>query len=134
MKASLYHIEFHVSNFGKSLRFYRELFKYFGWKKIYEDKQICGWKGTTGDVWIVRTLKKYSKTAFHRKRVGLNHIAFRVSTKKEVDMFYKAFLKKKSIQTLYGSPKEYPQYEKGYYAVYFEDPDRIKLEVVYLPK
>ncbi|TMI54977.1 bleomycin resistance protein, partial [Candidatus Bathyarchaeota archaeon] len=28
-------------------------------------------------------------------------------------------------------PKEYPEYRKGYYAVYFEDPDRIKLEFVH---
>jgi hypothetical protein len=32
---------------------------------------------------------------------------------------------------LYGGPKEYPEYRKGYYAVYFEDPDRIKLEFVH---
>ena len=44
------------------------------------------------------------------------------------------FLENKHIPILYGGPKEYPQYEKGYYAVYFEDPDRVKLEVVYLPK
>jgi len=32
---------------------------------------------------------------------------------------------------LYGGPKEWQNYDPGYYAVYFEDPDRIKLELVY---
>ncbi|MBI2592903.1 MAG: VOC family protein [Candidatus Colwellbacteria bacterium] len=134
MKAALNHISFHVSDFKKSLSFYNELSKYFGWGKIYEDKWVCGWKCQTAEIWIVRTLKKYSKAGFHRKRVGLNHIAFRVPTEKAVDIFHKTFLKKQRISVLYGGPKEYPQYGKGYYAVYFEDPDRIKLEVVYIPK
>jgi hypothetical protein len=34
------------------------------------------------------------------------------------------------IKVLYDGPKEYPDYSNGYYAVYFEDPDRIKLELL----
>ncbi len=30
-------------------------------------------------------------------------------------------------------PKKYPGYSKGYYSVYFEDTDRIKLELVHVP-
>jgi hypothetical protein len=28
---------------------------------------------------------------------------------------------------------EWKDYDPGYYAVYFEDPDRMKLELVYVP-
>jgi hypothetical protein len=31
------------------------------------------------------------------------------------------------------APREYPEYVPGYYAVFFTDPDGIKLEAVYLP-
>jgi glyoxylase I family protein len=31
------------------------------------------------------------------------------------------------------APREYPQYEPGYYAVFFLDPDGIKLEFVFTP-
>jgi hypothetical protein len=31
------------------------------------------------------------------------------------------------------APAEYPQYAPGYYAVFFADPDGLKLEVVYEP-
>lgn len=41
------------------------------------------------------------------------------------------FLVTNKIPTLYGTPKLFPEYEEGYYAVFFEDPDRIKLEVAY---
>ena len=35
--------------------------------------------------------------------------------------------------SLYRTPREFPEYRPGYYAVFFEDPDRLKLEVVHLP-
>lgn len=55
----------------------------------------------------------------------------KVSSKRKVDQFTKEFLKKNKIKTLYKSPRAFPEYSKNYYAVYFEDPDRIKLEVEY---
>ena len=48
-----------------------------------------------------------------------------------VDSFVEGFLSPRRIETLYGGAKAYPDYGQSYYAVYFEDPDRIKIEVVY---
>ena len=45
----------------------------------------------------------------------------------------KEFLKKNKINTLYNTLKKFPEYKKDYYAVFFEDPDKIKLEVTYVP-
>ena len=56
-----------------------------------------------------------------------------VDSAKEVDQFVAEFLAPRKIPTLYGGAKTYPQYMEGYYAVYFEDSDRIKVEVVYEP-
>jgi hypothetical protein len=39
----------------------------------------------------------------------------------------------RKVPILYGGTKEWPEYEGGYYAVYFEDPDRTKLELEYTP-
>ena len=39
----------------------------------------------------------------------------------------------RGLAPLYGTPREFPEYAPGYYAVFFEDPDRIKLEVVHVP-
>lgn len=91
---------------------------------------------TNGDSEIIfyETAQKYRAIKYHRKETGLNHLAFAVSSKEEVDQFVSEFLKVRNITTLYGSPKAFPQYTKGYYAVYFEDPDRIKIEVVYDPR
>lgn len=80
-----------------------------------------------------RNWKKYKTKGFHRKQTGLNHVAFAVSSPKKVDQFVKEFLVAHKIQPLYSGAKAYPEYAKGYYAVYFEDPDRIKIEVAFDP-
>jgi hypothetical protein len=48
-----------------------------------------------------------------------------------VDQFH-GFLRSERI-TVLDAPAEYPQYGKGYYAVFFADPDGLKLEVVHFP-
>lgn len=48
-----------------------------------------------------------------------------------VDAFVNDFLTPRQIEPLYGGAKAYPEYTPGYYAVYFEDPDRIKVDVAY---
>lgn len=130
MKATLSHIEINTSN----LKFYKELLTYLGYKIIREwDNEFGASDGST-DMWVTEVGTKYKGDGFHRKRIGLNHLAVRVSSKDEVDQFYKEYLQPKNIAVLYGGPKEYPEYVPGYYAVYFEDPDRIKLEVTYEPR
>lgn len=133
MKALVYHIQINVSNPKISLPFYKKLFSYLEYKIIDESKEHIGASNGTTDFWIIATDKKHLDKKFHRKATGLNHISFKVSSKEDVDSFVANFLKKNKINPLYESPKHFPEYNLGYYAVFFEDPDRIKLEVTYLP-
>jgi catechol 2,3-dioxygenase-like lactoylglutathione lyase family enzyme len=50
-----------------------------------------------------------------------------------VDRFRREFLDARGVPTLYGTPRDFPEYSPGYYAVFFEDPDRLKLEVAHVP-
>ena len=50
-----------------------------------------------------------------------------------MDRFRDEFLAPRGLGTLYGTPREFPEYAPGYYAVFFEDADRLKLEVVHVP-
>ncbi len=76
---------------------------------------------------------EYLRNGFHRKRTGLNHIAFWAESKRKVDEYYENYLVPRKVPVLYGGPKFRPEYRKGYYSVYFEDPDRIKLEFLNWP-
>ncbi len=82
----------------------------------------------------MQTEAKYAHLKYHRKLTGINHVSFKVNSKEDVDTFTKDFLAKKNIKTLYETPRVFPEYREGYYAVFFEDPDMIKLEVTFVPK
>ena len=134
MKTSIHHVHLNVSDAGKSLPFYKSLLKYLGYKKVEEGPKHFGAGNGSTDLWIVQAERPRLHRMFHREEAALSHIAFRVTTLKAVRRFAAQYLKKKKIKTLYGSPRFFPEYRKGYFAVYFEDPDRVQLEVVYFPR
>lgn len=132
---SLAHIEINVSNLQKSKEFYLKILTPLNWRMTCDCDDSVGFKGEDNThLFLVQTADSFISNIFHRKYTGLNHIAFRVKSKKEVEGF-SDFLKKNNITSLYTSdPKDYSEeYNmEEYYAVYFEDPDRIKLEVVFM--
>jgi catechol 2,3-dioxygenase-like lactoylglutathione lyase family enzyme len=130
MESFLDHITINISNPKLSLPFYKDLLLYFDYRIIRDDEHhIAGRKAGSPDFWVKATEEKYLANKFYRKNIGINHFAFHVPRKEDVDRFCKEFLQERGIKTLYSSPKSFPKYTKDYYAVYFEDPDRIKLEV-----
>jgi catechol 2,3-dioxygenase-like lactoylglutathione lyase family enzyme len=114
MKASVYHVQLNVRDAGVH-------------------PGVLGMSNGTTDVWLIGTPADPRRHAPHRKNPGLNHIAWRVTSRADVDRLHEEFLKSRGIPALYGGPREYPEYRRGYYAVFFEDPDRLKLEVVHIP-
>jgi len=133
MKGEIYHVDLIVSNFAKSAKFYEEFLGWLGYRRIFYDKKEAGWGIKGCNFWISQRQETFAQHRYHRKGVGINHIAFHADSRRTVDRFYKDYLKPRRIPVLYGGPKAYPWYSKGYYAVYFEDPDRIKLELAYVP-
>lgn len=131
MKSKLCHVYLYVLDLDKSYKFYKEFLELLGYKKLV--KEDWGFAFINGDIsiWFEKAKEGHIKKGYHRKRIGLNHLAFKLDSKKAVDEFTKKFLNKNGISTLYKTPKAFPEYSKCYYAVFFEDPDRIKLEVTY---
>jgi len=56
-----------------------------------------------------------------------------VRARGDVERFVAEFMRPRRITALYESPRDYPEYRPGYYAVFFEDPDRLKIEVAHVP-
>lgn len=130
-KSKLSHIEINVSNYSNSIKFYDSILPKVGFERINCTKEFTAYSDGSCKIILSPTEKNYLKNSYHRKNTGLNHLAFYLDSKEEVDDFNKFILDEKSIMPLYS---ELPQGDCDYYAVYFEDPDRIKLEVVYAPK
>ena len=133
MKASVYHLQFNVCDAAVSLPFYRDLLSYFEYRVVMGARRILGMSNGTTDFWIIQTAPERAATGVHRKNPGLNHVALRVGARADVDRFHDEFLKPRAVPVLYGGPRDYPEYRPGYYATFFEDPDRLKLEVAYIP-
>jgi catechol 2,3-dioxygenase-like lactoylglutathione lyase family enzyme len=129
MKTTLSHIGINLSNEEKSFSFWQNLLKYLEFDLMLDGNHF---DANDGHAFLCFSTTKpgYRESPFHRKRTGLNHVAFSVSSRQEVDRFIKEYMEPHNISALYGGAKEY-DYTPGYYAVYFEDPDRIKIEVAF---
>ena len=133
MKARVYHLQVNVRDGAVSLPFWKALLGYLEYRTVHEAADVAGFSNGTTDLWLIATAGAHRGAGFHRKRPGLNHVAFRVERREDVDRFCREFLEARMIPTLYDTPREFPEYSPGYYAVFFEDPDRLKLEVVHVP-
>ena len=133
-KIAIDHFKITVTNFKRSKEFYSALFRFFGLKKVFEAGNKSVWGGKivmfcppTMD-WTFEIQEGQIKGKFNRQRAGLDHIAFTASSRRKVDALYK-LLKQRNAEV--SKPREYPEYAKGYYACFFNDPDGIILEYVY---
>ena len=134
MITKIHHFEYNVSNLKKTKKFYDNFLKLLGWRRFMTQKDLVGYTNGFTKLFLIQVEKRFNNSGFHRKHIGLNHIAFWVKSRNDVDRFNR-FLISKKITVLYGGPRDYSaEYSKGYYAVFFEDPDRIKLEVVFAPE
>jgi hypothetical protein len=98
-----------------------------------EARDFLGVSNGTTDLWLIETPADRRDAGFHRKNTGLNHLAFGVRERADVDRFVAEFMRPRGLAPLYDSPRDYPEYHAGYYAVFFDDPDRLKLEVAHVP-
>jgi glyoxylase I family protein len=130
--SGVHHVDLVVSSIERSLPFYRDLLGPLGWHRISE---VEGERGET--IWYLGGpgtgvgLREAQTSGDHdRYRLGLHHLAFEAGSRATVDERYAWLVEHGAeIETL---PREYG-YMPGYYAVFFFDPDGIKLEIVSVP-
>ena len=73
---------------------------------------------------------RFRADQFHQHRVGLCEIAFAGDSRRQVDELAAEIERHGGGVT--DAPRQY-DYVPGYYAVFFTDPDGLKLEVVHRP-
>ncbi|HEX7063630.1 MAG TPA: VOC family protein [Bacillales bacterium] len=124
----LHHVEIYVSNLAKSKAFYSWWLPELGYEKFQEWPQGISWR--LGDTYLVfvQTETSHLEPGYHRKRTGLNHLAFHAESREHVDRMTEK-LKTRGITILYEARHPFAG-GPSHYAVFFEDPDRVKLELV----
>jgi glyoxylase I family protein len=134
----LSHVDLVVSSLERSLAFYRALLEPIGWTGA---AQIRGERGET--IWYLSVpgrgvaalgLREKQSNAhavpYDRYAVGVHHVCFDVPSREVVDE--RARWLAEAGVTIESPPREY-EYTPGYYAVFFYDPDGIKLELLHRP-
>jgi catechol 2,3-dioxygenase-like lactoylglutathione lyase family enzyme len=131
MATGIDHTIITVNNYEQASRFYGWLMPKIGYADGEHDYGTTkGWMGKRLSFWIKKADARFATDTFHKDRVGLCEIAFIGESRADIDALAKDIVANGG--TILDPPKEY-DYAPGYYAVFFTDPDGIKLEVVHIP-
>jgi catechol 2,3-dioxygenase-like lactoylglutathione lyase family enzyme len=117
------HLTISVSDYDKSKTFYGQLFPFLGFEVSDEYEDMIGWTNGKTRFWIARADDAGRKHKYRKGDVGFHHYAFQLRSRKDVDAL-QTFLEGMGA-TIVDPAGEY--YE-DYYAVFFLDPDGMKLE------
>jgi catechol 2,3-dioxygenase-like lactoylglutathione lyase family enzyme len=131
------HVDLVVSDLDRSLSFYGGLLEPLGWTRLGEIVGEAGervvYRSVPGSFTALGLRQKRSDAhgvPFDRYAVGLHHVCFDVASREVVDE--RAEWLAGQGAEIESGPHEY-DYTPGYYAVFFLDPDGIKLELLHRP-
>jgi catechol 2,3-dioxygenase-like lactoylglutathione lyase family enzyme len=117
------HIVIRVSDYAKSKAFYGRLFTFLGFEVSEEYEDAIGWTNGKTRFWIGPADPRGRSHKHRIDDVGFHHYAFELRNRKDVDEL-QAFLTKEGTRIV--DPAA--EYYEDYYAVFFLDPDGLKLE------
>ena len=115
------HLVIRVSDYVKSKAFYGRLFEFLGFEISDEYPDMIGWTNGKTRFWIGRADAGGRK--YRAGDVGFHHYAFQLRSRKDVDAL-QSFLQELGASIV--DPAA--EYYDDYYAVFFLDPDGLKLE------
>jgi catechol 2,3-dioxygenase-like lactoylglutathione lyase family enzyme len=127
-KGLLHHVEINVSNLTNTTSFWGWLLEELGYQPYQAWEKGKSWRLGGTYIVFVQAEERFLDVSYHRSRVGLNHLAFHAESMEQVDEIT-GLLKQKGVPILYEDRHPFAGGE-SHYAVYFEDPDRIKVEIV----
>jgi catechol 2,3-dioxygenase-like lactoylglutathione lyase family enzyme len=125
---TLHHVEIYVASLEDSLKFWKPLLGMFGYEEFQNWDQGVSYKLKETYIVFVQVEEGYLEPGYHRKRSGLNHLAFHADSRKQVDQIT-AWVRVSGYMILYEDRHPFAG-GPDYYALYCEDPNRIKVEIV----
>jgi catechol 2,3-dioxygenase-like lactoylglutathione lyase family enzyme len=120
------HLVLSVGDIARSKEFYAKVLGFLGFKLKHDYSSMLGWSNGKTLFWIAAADSQGRKRKYRKGDVGFHHYAFELASRKDVDDLG-AFLDRHGM-TVVDPPGEY--YDDKYYAVYFTDPDGMKLEAM----
>lgn len=124
----LHHVELNVSDLARARQFWEWLLTNLGYEKYQEWEGGFSYRLASTYLVFVQTSDAFKVPPYHRRRTGLNHLAFYARSRQHVDDLAAELGRRRGL-VLYDDRHPYAGGPE-HYAVFFEDPDRIKVEVV----
>ncbi len=126
------HLELRVADIDAAEKFYDPLCDFLGYTKymrigaciLYRSKEGIG------DLILKRLRTAGKGKTYDPEAPGFAHLAWNANSRKEVDSLHQLLKKTKAV--ILDPPCEM-SYSPGYYAVWFQDPDGMKLEYAFTP-
>jgi len=128
------HVGIEVSNLKHSRKFYEALLGGLDFKIVMDSGDGVGFSNGRFQVWIaeMREPRVKRKAPTGEEFVIADHLAILVQSKDAVDATARK-MKSSGFEALFPC-EEHPQFEPGYYAVSFCDPDNYVTEVYVRPE
>jgi catechol 2,3-dioxygenase-like lactoylglutathione lyase family enzyme len=120
------HLVIRVKAFERSRQFYDLVLGFLGFKRKYDFAKAAGWSNGKTLFWIGEADAEGKKHPHRSGNIGFHHYAFELGKRQDVDDLY-TLLRRHKLNVV-DPPADYPDYGEGYYAVFFTDPDGLKLE------
>lgn len=134
MRGSIHHLDLTVRDPQASRDFYAKVLGFLGYALSAEGERGFDFDLRTPagfcSIGIVRA--RDGASDHDRYSPGLHHVAWMAESREDVDALYAVLLEMGA--DILDPPAEYPRYASPYYAVFFADPDGLKLEFVYSPR
>ncbi|MCT4795508.1 MULTISPECIES: VOC family protein [Exiguobacterium] len=124
----LHHVELYVSDLKKSLTAWDWLLNELGYTLYQQWDKGQSYKFEKTYLVFVQTEPEHLEPPYHRKKTGLNHLAFHADSLEQLERL-RSELPHRGFTELYAD--RFPHAGgPNYIALYFEDPDRMKVELV----
>jgi len=138
-RGSINHLALTARDFDRSTAFFDKVLGFLGYTRaeVPESTQqlmktrLRAWAHPEGAVTLRPAKDLSAPEAPDRNKPGMNHIAFNAESRADVERMHD-LLKTIGAEIL-DAPAEY-SYFPGYFAVYFTDPDGVKIEFAFVPQ
>ena len=134
-RGGFHHIDLNVREVAASKAVYGPVLDFLGYTCVKDGPEGCEWDrgpdGRGASLGLRPCDPSLADYGHRRYAPGLHHLAWRAASRAEVDRLHELLIERGI--TVLDPPAHYPEYFGDYYAVFFEDPDGVKLELVHAP-